>query len=128
VQLLLDEHINPAVARQLRRRGCDTVALLEVRMCGASDEQVLSYATSEKRAVVTYSITDFQLLLMEWHRQSRHHQGIVFIHEKSISQKHVGGLVKALQKLLKKHPYGLADQGLFLKARQLPEKSSPTGG
>ena len=117
MRLLLDEHINPEVARQLRKRGYDVVSVEEVKMRKASDEELLSFAASEKRALVTYNIRDFQLLLSEWHRRGRHHSGIIFVSERTASQKTVGPLVSALRKLLKVAPRSVSwldDQGLFL--------------
>lgn len=117
MHLLLDEHINPEVARQLRRKGYDVVSVEEVRMREASDEQLLSFATSEKRVLVTYNIRDFQLLISEWHQAGKHHSGIIFVNEKTVSQKTVGPLVQTLKKLLDKVPHSagwLDDHGLFL--------------
>jgi predicted nuclease of predicted toxin-antitoxin system len=114
VRLLLDEHINPEVARQLRRRGADAITLSEARMRGAGDEQVLAFASTEERVLVTYNIGDFRQLQIEWHRLARRHAGIVFVSEKSVPQRDPGGLVKALRRLLQQYPGGLADQALFL--------------
>ena len=117
MRLLLDEHINPEVARLLRKKGFDVLSVEEARMREASDEQVLSFAVSEKRVIVTYNIRDFQMLLLDWHRAGRHHSGIVFVSEKTASQKTIGPLVRALKKLLDTAPRSrdwLNDQGLFL--------------
>lgn len=89
----------------------------EVNMREASDEQLLRFATSEKRALVTYNILDFHMLLSEWHRAGRHHAGIIFVSEKAASQKTVGQIIRALKKLLDTAPRSTArldDQGLFL--------------
>ena len=118
MRLLLDEHINSEVARQLRNKGYDVVTAGEVRMTEASDEQLLDFAAREKRVLVTYNIGDFQLLISGWHRAGRHHSGIVFVSEKTASQKAVAPLVRALKKLLEmvSHRRGwLDDQGLFVK-------------
>ncbi len=117
MRLLLDEHINPEVARQLRKKGFDVLSVEEARMREASDEQVLSFAASEKRVIVTYNIRDFQMLLLDWHRAGRHHSGIVFVSEKTASQKTIGPLVQALKKFLDTAPRSsdwLSDHGLFL--------------
>lgn len=117
MRLLLDEHINPEVARQLRKKGYDVVSVEEAQMREASDEQLLNFATSQNRALVTYNIRDFQLLLSKWHRAARHHSGIIFVNEKTASQKTVGPLVRALKKLLDTapRPQGwLDDYGIFL--------------
>ena len=117
MRLLLDEHINPGVARQLRKKGYDVVSVEEARMREASDDQLLGFAVGERRVLVTYNIRDFQLLISEWHRVGRHHSGIIFVNEKTVSQKTVGPLVRTLKKLLDKLPRSpgwLDDQGIFL--------------
>lgn len=115
--LLLDEHINPEVARQLRGKGYDVIATEEARMKEATDEQLLAFAASGKRVLVTYNVRDFQMLLWEWHRATRHHSGIIFVSEKTIPQRTVGRLVRALKKLLDNAPRRvdwLDDSALFL--------------
>lgn len=117
MRLLLDEHINPEVARQLRRKGYDVVSVEEAQMREASDEQLLSFAASQSQALVTYNVRDFRRLLSEWHRAARHHSGIIFVNEKTASQKTVGPLVRALKKLLDaapRSPGWLDDYGIFL--------------
>lgn len=117
MRLLLDEHINPEVARQLRRKGYDVVSVEQAQMREASDEQLLSFATSQGRALVTYNIRDFQLVVSEWHRAARHHSGIIFVHEKTASQKTVGPLVRALKRLLDTAPRStswLDNHGIFV--------------
>ena len=117
MRLLLDEQINPEVARQLRKNGYDVLAVEDARMKEASDENLLRFAANEKRALVTYNICDFQALLKESHRAARHHSGIIFISEKTIPQRTIGPLVRALKKLLDQAPRSpdwLNDQALFL--------------
>lgn len=118
MRLLLDEHINPEVARQLRKKRYDVVSVEEERMREASDEDLLVFATIQRRSLVTYNVRDFQLLMAEWHRAGKHHMGIILVSEKNVSQKSVGPLVRALEKLLDSAPRSpdwLADHGLFLK-------------
>lgn len=118
MRLLLDEHINPEIARHLRKKGYDVLSVEEARMREASDEDLLVFATSQRRSLVTYNVRDFQLLIADWHRAGKHHSGIIFVSEKSVSQKSVGPLVRALKKLLDaapRSPDWLADHGLSLK-------------
>ena len=117
MRLLLDEHINPGIARQLRKKGYDVLSVEEVPMREATDEQILRFAAGETRALVTYNIRDFQILLREWHRAGRRHSGIIFVSEKTISQKGIGPLLQALRNLLDGAPGSqdwLNGQGLFL--------------
>ena len=94
-------------------------------MRGASDEQVLAFAAAKDRALVTYNIGDFRQLQIEWHRLARHHAGIIFVSEKSIPQRDPGGLVKALRRLLRQFPGGLADAALFVAHQSGGQKSGP---
>lgn len=49
----LDEHIAPAVAAGLRRRGVDVTTSQETELLGASDERQLAHATTHGRVFVT---------------------------------------------------------------------------
>jgi hypothetical protein len=113
----LDEHINPEVGCQLRRQGCDVVTVEEAGLRGIADDGLLTIAADEKRVLVTYNIGDFQLLLREWHRTGRHHSGILFVSEKTASQRSVGPLVRALKTFISStssEPGWLDDHGIFL--------------
>lgn len=92
------------------------MAVEEVKMKGASDEKLPAFAARDKRVLVTYNIRDFQLLLIEWHRAARHHSGILFVSEKSIPQRAVGPLVRALAQVLETSlgAKELEDRGLFV--------------
>lgn len=116
MRLLLNEQINPMVATELRRRGYDVVTANEIGTGGASDPEQLAAATAERRAVVTYNIADFQELLIEWSQKGLTHWGIIFVSEKTLSQRSVGPLVQALQHLLNDFPAedALLDQAVYL--------------
>ena len=50
---LIDEMLPPTVADELRDRGHDAVAVLEMEMQGAPDADVFELAVKEQRVVVT---------------------------------------------------------------------------
>lgn len=104
MRLLLNEQINPMVGTELRRKGYDVVTANEIGTRGASDPEQLAAAASEQRALVTYNIADFQDLLTEWSQRGLTHWGIIFVSEKTISQRSIGPLVQALQHLLHDFP------------------------
>ena len=116
MRLLLNEQINPQVATELRNRGYDIVAATEAGTRGASDSEQLAAAASDRRAIVSYNIADFQELFAEWAQRGLTHYGIVFVSEKTIPQRAVGPLVRALERVLKE--YGsedaLLNQALYL--------------
>lgn len=69
----LDEHIHPAVADALRRRGIDVTTTREAKLEGATDLQQLAYAHQGHRVVVT-SDQDFLIFASS----EAPHSGIVF--------------------------------------------------
>jgi predicted nuclease of predicted toxin-antitoxin system len=53
VKLFPDENLSPQHAAELRTDGHDAVAVLEVGLSGATDEQVLRFAVENGRVLVT---------------------------------------------------------------------------
>ncbi len=104
MRLLLNEQINPRVAAELRAKGYDVAAAEEISTRGASDLEQLAGAASEQRALVTYNIADFLELLAEWAHRGLTHWGIIFVSEGTISQRSVGPLIQALERLLRDFP------------------------
>jgi hypothetical protein len=49
----LDEHIDTAIAVGLRRRGIEVTTTAEAALLQASDQQQITFATSERRVFVT---------------------------------------------------------------------------
>jgi hypothetical protein len=63
VKLLLDEMLNPAIARELRSRGHDVEPVAgNPRREALSDPEVLELARAERRVVVTDNLRDFRPL------------------------------------------------------------------
>jgi uncharacterized protein with PIN domain len=84
----LDEHIDPAVASGLRRRGFDATATGEVGLQGASDEDQLAFARDEGRVLVT---SDRHFLKL--HADGLSHAGIAYFHHETRS---VGDVIRLL--------------------------------
>jgi predicted nuclease of predicted toxin-antitoxin system len=53
VKLVLDENLSRAHAAALRSLGHDAIAIVEVRLSGASDEEVRRFAIEQNRVLVT---------------------------------------------------------------------------
>jgi predicted nuclease of predicted toxin-antitoxin system len=53
VKFFLDENLSPQHASELRAEGYDAVAVLEVELSGAPDEEVLRFAVENDRVLVT---------------------------------------------------------------------------
>ena len=106
LKLLLDEHISPGVVAGLRRRN----RTLAVRcfaewetgsLLGLDDDACLQVAAAQGWTLVTYDRRTIPPLLKSWAEAGRHHGGVIFIDEKTISPADIGTLVKALSRLAK---------------------------
>jgi uncharacterized protein YbjT (DUF2867 family) len=63
VRLLLDEMLSAAIARELRERGHDVLAIAEhPGWATRSDPEVLAVARTERRAIVTNNLRDYRPL------------------------------------------------------------------
>ncbi len=123
MRLLLNEQINPQVAAVLRARGCDVSTAGDLGTRGSTDEEQLTAATHYRRALVTYNIGDFAVLAGEWARRGLTHWGIVLVSDRTLSQRSVGDLTRALERLVTEFSGedALVDQVLFLTRGEGPE-------
>jgi hypothetical protein len=101
LRLLTDEHISPAGARQAptRCRGLRVVAMREWEnghFLGATDQVVLQEAHEQKLTLVTFDLRTIPPLLRHWAEQGVDHGGVILVHERTLPQNDVGGLVNAL--------------------------------
>ena len=66
MRLLLDEMLSPAIARELRERGHDVLAVPgHPGWVALSDPEVMALARTERRAVVTNNLRDYRPLHAE---------------------------------------------------------------
>jgi predicted nuclease of predicted toxin-antitoxin system len=72
IRFHLDEQIDPAIARGLRRHGIDVTTTVEAGLLSRSDLAQLEYARTSHRILVTHD-TDF----LRFASQSSDHPGIV---------------------------------------------------
>ena len=89
IRFHLDEHIDPAIASGLRRRGIDVTTTVEAGLRGADDRDHLSFGIAQDRMIFTND-PDFLRL----HSQGAEHPGIVYCHQQSRS---VGQIISALE-------------------------------
>ena len=119
MRLLLDAHVPPAVARALIADGID-IQTLQTWLSGehwdAFDDQILTAAHADGRTLVTFDSGTIPELLKVWAETGQHHSGIILIDDRTIRQADVGGLVRALRRLIQEsgdEPW--MDRVVFLK-------------
>lgn len=106
MKLLLDEYLSPEIARQLRERGHDVVAVGErADLRGRSDRVHFASLPDEQRAIVTRDLGDFRPLLTEAQRRGSSTYGLVCVPARfPLNRDGIGRLVAALDALLTAHP------------------------
>lgn len=119
-RLLLDEMFTAQIAVQLRERGHDVIAVVQVPgLISSSDEDLLVVATSQGRCVVTANVRDFTAIGAQWNQLGRTHTGIVHIASSVFPQNrgYVGALVTALHAACTGGTIPRAGRELFLRRR-----------
>jgi hypothetical protein len=125
LKLLLDEHISPGVARSIQRRDRNiaVVAMADWEQgsfLGQEDSACLQEAALQKLTLVTYDRRTIPTLLKDWAEEERHHAGVIFIDEKTISPSDIGGLVQSLGALLKEaRDWDWTDRIYFLRRHEI---------
>ncbi len=106
VKLLLDEHISPEIARQLRKRGHDVIAVGErPGLRGRPDRVHFACLPDEQRAIVTRDLADYRPLLAESLRRGTATYGLICVPRRfALNRQGIGRLVLALDALLHEHP------------------------
>jgi hypothetical protein len=92
------------IADQLRGRGHDVISVHEVPGRGAPDPEVLEYARSEGRALVTENIRDYRPLAERLITAGESHAGLVFTTDRRWPRSDAGALINALERLLVERP------------------------
>ena len=106
MKLLLEEHLSPGIARQLRARGHDVIAVGErTDLRGRPDRVHFASLPDEQRAIVTRDLGDFRPLLAEALRRGSSMCGLVCVPARfPLNRDGIGRLVAALDALLTAHP------------------------
>lgn len=105
MRLLLDEHFPQEIARQLRARGHDVVAVTErPDLTGLADDVHFASAPDERRAIVTRDFRGFRPLLTEAMDRGRETYGLVCVPWRfPPGRKGIGRLARALDAFLTAH-------------------------
>ena len=106
MKVLIDEHLSPEIARQLRERGHDVVAVGErTDLRGRPGRIHFASLPDEQRAIATRDLGDFRPLLAEAVRRGSGTYGLVCVAARfPLNRDGIGRLVAALDALLKTHP------------------------
>jgi predicted nuclease of predicted toxin-antitoxin system len=102
-RLLLDEMFSPQIASELVRRGHDVVAVAaDPALAGLPDEQILEWATSQRRCLVTENVKDYEVLRRAAAAQGRAHAGLLYCASRRFprDRRFLGALVAALDRRL----------------------------
>jgi Domain of unknown function (DUF5615) len=85
--LLLDEMFSDSIAQELRTKGHDVTSVVgQSALVGLPDDQILAYATTEGRALVTANIKDFMPLDGRYQAAGQAHPGLILVSTKTFPQ------------------------------------------
>ncbi|MBI4785841.1 MAG: DUF5615 family PIN-like protein [Chloroflexi bacterium] len=77
IKLLLDEQIWEGLTQALTQRGYDILHIVNTDQRGIDDEPLLTYASAQGRAVLTYNVHHFAPLVALWYEAGREHAGVI---------------------------------------------------
>lgn len=104
MKLLLDEHVALAVASGLTAQTAVEAQTLQGWLGGAllraADDLILSAAHTAGLTLVTYDQRTIPSLLRTWGERGIANGGVIFVNKRSIAPDDVGGLIRALARLI----------------------------
>jgi hypothetical protein len=115
--LLLDEMFSDEIAQQLLAKGHDVVSVVaDPALVGLPDDQVLAYAATEGRALVTANIKDFVPSDGRYRAAGQSHAGLILVSARIFPQNRgfPSAITTALAALLSGTAKSQAGQVLFL--------------
>jgi hypothetical protein len=124
--LLLDEMFSDTIARQLRAKGHDVLAVVaDPSLVSLPDDQILSRAAATGRALVTANIKDFMPLDAQYRAAGQAHAGLILVSAKTFPQNrtYTTAVTSALAALLDQPGQIQADQVAFLPRQKITEAS-----
>lgn len=101
LRLLLDEHLSPVIAQQVRARN-PRISILSLHEWEAGfylqqeDDLLLRTAHAQQLTLVTYDQRTILPLLTAWGEADIAHGGVVFVDTHTLLPNNFGGLVRAL--------------------------------
>ena len=121
--LLLDEMFSDDIAEQLRANGHDVISVVaDPALVGLPDDQVLAYASTQGRALVTANIKDFVPLDGRYRAAGQSHAGLILVSTKTFPQNRgfPSAITTSLVTLLSDTAKIQPGQVLFLMRGQCP--------
>lgn len=112
MRLALDHHYSPLIAQELRDRGHDVVAAVEVGWEAEDDEPLLDLCTDDRRVLLTNNVADFAVIARRWQTEGRQHRGLVFTSDASLPRGRdlIGRYVDEIASLMQGNP---GDEGFI---------------
>ena len=105
MRLLLDEMLAPSIARGLRDRNFDAVAVLELRLQGSSDASLIQIGRQTRRVIATKNVRDFRKLQNQSFVDGDGHFGLILIaSDVDCSRAATGRVVVMLARIAEHHP------------------------
>ena len=106
MKFYLDEDLSPQIAVLLRNKGLDCNSAHETGMLGAPDLEQLTFASRDKRCLVTKNRDDFIRLTVQFFNDNLPHFGLLII-PSTISGDRFSQIANALSAFANDHPQGL---------------------
>ena len=120
MRLLLDEHLSPEIARQLRSRRHDVQATVErPDLVSLPDHELFARMAVERRAILTNNVPDYVKLFNAALGSGQAHYGLLLSDDRSMprARNTIGLFVRVLDEFLEAHP---AEDALRNQLRWLP--------
>jgi uncharacterized protein with PIN domain len=73
----VDTDITPKLARILRSRGYDVVSAHEIGLAEVTDEEHMTFAAAERRALLSCNARDFTPIFEDYWFAGRDHSGVI---------------------------------------------------
>ena len=107
MRLLLDEHLSPQIAHQLRARSHDVQAVSErPELLSLPDVELFARMAAERRAILTNDVSDYMRLFMAALAAGEDSYGLLLFDARSMprARNTIGRFVGVLDELLDRHP------------------------
>ena len=86
VSLFIDEDVHEGLAAALRRQSIDAVNAHECGRKEGKDVEQLVFSVSQRRALMTFNVTDFEVLADQYFWQGKQHFGIIVSPQRTLRE------------------------------------------